>query len=55
MNTVIYLVILGLVALCRADIQEKDNVLVLNSDNFEEALTNEFILVEFCEYDLLNE
>ena len=50
MKSVICFVFFGIVALSRADIKEEEDVLVLESANFEEALTNEFILVEFCEY-----
>jgi hypothetical protein len=32
------------------DIKEEEGVLVLTKSNFKEALKNEFVLVEFCEY-----
>lgn len=36
------------------EIKEEDNVLVLNKDNFDSAITdNEFILVEFCKCHLI--
>ena len=33
------------------DIKREENVLVLNKNNFEEAIANEFVLVEFCTYN----
>lgn len=35
---------------CAEDIKREENVLVLNKNNFEEAIANEFVLVEFCTY-----
>jgi hypothetical protein len=42
--------IVGLVSsVIRAEIQEEENVLVLTTSNFEEAVTaNKYLLVEFC-------
>lgn len=43
---------LGAVSLAE-DINAEEGVLVLNKANFEQATTdNEFVLVEFCKYDL---
>lgn len=39
-----------LVLTVRADIPEENNVLVLTKDNFDEALKNDYLLVEFCEW-----
>jgi hypothetical protein len=33
-----------------SEIKEEEGVLVLTKANFKEALKNDFILVEFCEY-----
>lgn len=38
-----------------AEIQEEENVLVLTTKNFDDALKdNKFILVEFCKYHIDN-
>lgn len=34
-----------------ADVKKEENVWVLNKDNFEDVIkSNQFVLVEFCEY-----
>lgn len=33
-----------------SEIKEEEGVLVLTKGNFKEALKNDYILVEFCEY-----
>lgn len=42
-------VLAAVVLLVRADIQEENHVLVVKKDTFEEALKNDYLLVEFCE------
>lgn len=41
-------VLFGMIALCAADVEEEENVLVLTDDNFEEVISsNDILLVEF--------
>lgn len=45
----IKLFLLSLLSLCIADeIKKESNVLVLTKDNFEDAVKNKYVLVEFC-------
>lgn len=45
--------LIGLSSVAYADIEEDENVLVLTTANFDEAVTaNKYLLVEFCK--LLN-
>lgn len=48
--TVVCFVVAAAVA-AQAEIKTEDSVLVLNDDNFDEAVqASEFLLVEFCEF-----
>lgn len=47
----IKVLLVSLLAFCLADeIKREENVLVLTKDNFEEAVKNKNVLVEFCKY-----
>lgn len=50
--TVACLLAAAATAVCvRAEIKLEESVLVLDDNNFDEAIeANEFVLVEFCEY-----
>jgi len=48
MNKYLLLLLLGTIALINCEIQEEEDVLVLTSDNFDEAVSsNKYLLVEF--------
>ena len=41
--------LIGLMGLTYGEIEEEDNVLVLTTSNFDQAISsNKYILVEFC-------
>lgn len=51
LSVVCFVVAAAVVA--HAEIKTEEGVLVLNDDNFDEAITaSEFVLVEFCEYHI---
>ncbi len=50
MKSLLFLIALALTAFVNAEIETEENVLILTTDNFEEAIEgNDYVLVEFCE------
>lgn len=55
-STLLVLFLIGALALVNCEFEEEENVLVLTSSNFDEAITtNKYILVEFCKLIFLIE